>query len=161
MDLGVGDCLLSSRGGVAVAQSLKKGSNTKLEYVRLQYNEIQSHGAKEFLSAVKLGLPALRMIEFNGNKFADDDEVVEEFRSLFLQRRFGGLDELDDMEEVSDEEEGDEGEEESEAEGIGSAAAARDIINKETKEEEEEDVAPEEDKETDDLADMLQKTRIV
>src|SRR5204862_6380752 len=109
----------------------------------------QSNGAKEFLSAVKLGLPALRMIEFNGNKFADDDFVVEEFRSLFLERRFGELDELDDMEEVSDDEEGDM-DEESETEGVGRGAAARDIINKETKEEEEEDVAPEQDKKTDD-----------
>ena len=51
-------------------------------------------------------------------------------------------------------------EEESETEGVGSAAAARDILNKETKEEEEEDVAPEQDEATDELADMLQKTRI-
>ena len=155
-DLGVGDCLLSARGGVVVAEALKRGSNAKLEYIRLQYNEIESKGAKEFHSAVKLGLPALKVIEFNGNKFADDDDVVEEFRFLFLQRGFGELDELDDMEEVSDEEE----EEESETEGVGRGTAARDIINKETKEEEEEDVAPEQDKATDDLADMLQKTRI-
>jgi len=159
-DLGVGDCLLSARGGVVVAETLKKGANVKLEYVRLQYNEIESNGAKEFLSAVKLGLPTLKRIEFNGNKFADDDEVVEEFRSLFLGRRFGELDELDDMEEVSDEEEEEE-DEETEREGVGRAAAARDILNKETKEEEEEDVAPEEDKEADELADMLQKARIV
>lgn len=159
-DLGVGDCLLSARGGVVVAEALKKGSNAKLEYVRLQYNEIESKGAKEFHSAVKLGLPALKMIEFNGNKFADDDEVVEEFRFLFLQRGFGGLDELDDMEEVSDEEDAGDDEEESETEGIGNATVARDILNKETKEEEEEDVSPEQDKATDDLADMLQKTRI-
>ena len=105
-DLGVGDCLLSARGGVVVAEALKKGSNAKLEYIRLQYNEIESKGAKEFYSAVKLGLPALKTIEFNGNKFADDDEVVEEFRFLFLQRGFGELDELDDMEEVSDNEGG-------------------------------------------------------
>jgi Ran GTPase-activating protein 1 len=52
------------------------------------------------LAAVKLGLPALNLIELNGNNFADD-EVVEEFRSLFLKRAFGELDELDDMEEVS------------------------------------------------------------
>jgi Ran GTPase-activating protein 1 len=159
-DLGVGDCLLSSRGGVVVAEALKKGSNAKLEYVRLQYNEIESKGAKEFHSAVKLGLPSLKMIEFNGNKFADDDEVVEEFRFLFLQRGFGELDELDDMEEVSDEEDAGDDEEESETEGIGNATVARDILNKETKEEEEEDVSPEQDKATDDLADMLQKTRI-
>lgn len=157
-DLGVGDCLLSARGGIVVAEALKKGANTKLEFIRLQYNEIESNGAKEFLSAVKLGLPTLKMIEFNGNKFADDDEVVEEFRSLFLGRGFGELDELDDMEEISEDEA--EEEEDSETEGVGRATAARDILNKETKEEEEQDVAPEKDKETDELADMLGKTRI-
>jgi Ran GTPase-activating protein 1 len=159
-DLGVGDCLLSARGGIVVAEALKKGANAKLESVRLQYNEIESKGAQQVLVAVKLGLPALKLIEFNGNKFADDDEVVEEFRSLFLKRGFGELDELDDMEEVSedeDEEEEEEEEEESEA-GVGRAAAARDILNKETKE--EEDVATEEDRSTEELADILARAHI-
>lgn len=159
-DLGVGDCLLSARGGVVVAEALKKGANVKLEFLRLQYNEIESHGAKEFLSAIKLGLPVLKTIEFNGNKFAEDDEVVEQFRLLFLKRGFGELDELDDMEEVSESEEDEEEEEEIEGEGVGRAKAARDILNKETREEEEEDVAPEEDREADELADRLEKARI-
>jgi Ran GTPase-activating protein 1 len=158
-DLGVGDCLLSARGGVVVAESLKAGANAKLEFIRLQYNEIELNGAKEFVTAVKLGLPALKMIELNGNKFAEDDQVVEDFRNVFLERGFGELDELDDMEEFSDDEEEQE-EEDSETEGVGHASAARDILNKETKEEEEEDVAPEADKETDELAEMLEKTRI-
>ena len=156
-DLGAGDCLLSARGGVVVAEALKNALNTKLEVLRLQYNEIESQGAKKFLTAVKLGLPALKIIELNGNKFAEDDEVVEEFRSLFLERGFGELDELDDMEDVSEDEEG---EEEESAEGVGKATAARRIITKETEEEEEEDVAPEEDKDTDELANMLAKARI-
>jgi Ran GTPase-activating protein 1 len=160
-DLGVGDCLLSARGGVVVAEALKKGSNSKLEFVRLQYNEIDIDGAKEFSAAVNLGLPALKMIEFNGNKFAEDDEVVEDFRNIFLKRGFGEIDELDDMEELSDEtEEEEEEEEDSETEGVGRATAARDILNKHTKEEEEEDVAPEADKEADLLADLLAKTTI-
>lgn len=158
-DLGVGDCLLSARGGIVVAEALKKAANTKLEILRLQYNEIESNGAKEFLTAVKLGLPALKMIELNGNKFADDDAVVEEFRSLFLQRGFGEMDELDDMEEVS-EDEGEDEEDESEDEGVGKATAAKDILNKETDQEEGEDVAPQEDKDTDELANMLAKARI-
>jgi Ran GTPase-activating protein 1 len=158
MDLGVGDCLLSARGGIVVAQALKKGGNEKLEFLRLQYNEIDIHGAQEFLSAVELGLPALKMIELNGNKFGEDEDVVEKFRSLFLKRGFGELDELDDMEEVSDDEE--EEDEDSETEGVGKASAARDILNKDSREEEDEDVAPEVDKETDELADMLAKTRI-
>lgn len=160
VDLGVGDCLLSARGGIVVAETLKKAANTKLEHIRLQYNEIDLNGAKEFLTAVKLGVPALKVIEMNGNKFADDDEVVEEFRSLFMQRGFGELDELDDMEELSSDEEEEEKEEESGDEGIGNAHGARDILRKETEEEGEVMVAPEQDKETDELADMLKKTSI-
>ena len=156
-DLGVGDCLLSARGGVVVAEALKRGENEGLQVLRLQYNEIHAVGAKGFLSAVKLGLPNLKMIEMNGINFSEDDEVVEDFRSLFLQRGFGEIDELDDMEEVSDEEEE---EEEEEEEGVGSAEGAIHALNEETKEEEEQDVAPEQDAEADALADLLKKTSI-
>ena len=156
-DLGVGDCLLSSRGGRAVAESLKKGDNTDLEWVRLQYNEIELLGARKFYTAARLGLPKLKMIEFNGNKFAEDDDVVEDFRMLFVQRGFGEMDELDDMEEVSEDEE----ENEEQDEGLGEdAVAAQDIIRKETEEEEDEIVPQEADKETDELADILAKAKI-
>jgi Ran GTPase-activating protein 1 len=161
VDLGVGDCLLSARGGIIVAETLKKASNTKLEHIRLAYNEIDLRGAKQLLTAVKLGIPALKRLELNGNKFAEDDDVVEEFRSLFMERGFGELDELDEMEEMSeDEQEAEENEEESGDEGIGHAHGARDILRKETAAEEEQNVAPEKDKETDELADMLKKTSI-
>lgn len=97
----------------------------------------------------------------NGNKFAEDDDVVEEFRSLFMERAFGELDELDEMEEMSDdEEEAEENEEESGDEGIGHAHGARDILSKETEAEEGQNVAPEKDKEADELADLLKKTSI-
>jgi Ran GTPase-activating protein 1 len=161
VDLGVGDCLLSARGGIVVAETLKKAANTKLEHVRLQYNEIDLNGAKEFLTATKVGIPGLRLLELNGNKFADDDEVVEEFHSLFLQRGYGGLDELDDMEEMSsDEEQEEENEDESRDEGVAHAHGARDILKKETEAEEDMNVAPEKSKETDELADLLKKTTI-
>ena len=160
VDLGVGDCLLSARGSIVVAETLKKASNTKLEHLRLQYNEIDLNGAKEFLTAIKLGIPALKTLEMNGNKFADDDEVVEELRTLFLQRGFGELDELDDMEEMSSDEEEEEENEESGNEGVGHAHGARHILKKETEGEENANVAPEQDKETDELADMLKKTSI-
>jgi len=160
VDLGVGDCLLSARGGIIVAETLKQAANTKLQHLRLQYNEIDLNGAKEFLTAIRLGIPALQTLEMNGNKFADDDEVVEEFRFLFLQRGFGVLDELDDMEEMSSDEEEEEENEESRDEGVGHAHGARDILKKETEGEENANVAPEQDNEADELAEMLRKTSI-
>ena len=163
MDLGIGDCLLSARGGIVLAQALKGGANSNLEYARLQYNEINLHGVKEIFTAVKLGLPKIKLIELNGNKFAEDDDIVEEFRMLFMQRGFGELDELDDMEELSEDEQEEEEEEEEDEDrerGVGHARGARDIIRKETEEEEEEDVAREDNEEADTLADMLEKTHI-
>jgi Ran GTPase-activating protein 1 len=44
-ELGVGDCLLSGRGGIALASALKQGKNTKLEILRLQYNDINAKGS--------------------------------------------------------------------------------------------------------------------
>jgi len=74
-----------------------------------------------------------------------------------MQRGFGQMDELDDMEEASDEEE----EEEEEEEGLGEdAVAAMHVIRKETEEEENENVPLEEDKETDELAERLTRTKI-
>ena len=43
-ELGIGDCLLSGRGGIALAAALKKGANSKLEVLRLQYNDINAKG---------------------------------------------------------------------------------------------------------------------
>jgi Ran GTPase-activating protein 1 len=53
-ELGVGDSLLSAKGGVVVADALKKGANSKLEILRLQYNDITAKGLKGFAEAVSI-----------------------------------------------------------------------------------------------------------
>ncbi|KAF8449767.1 hypothetical protein BGX38DRAFT_1092443 [Terfezia claveryi] len=140
VELGVGDCLLGKKCS-KVAKALSEGKNKGLKVLRLQYNEIDVNGAKEFKHALEKALPVLEKLELNGNKFSEDDEVVLEIKDIFARRGFGGLDELDDMEEDSDEEE----EEEKEVE---------DVVRR-AKEEEEQDVALEKDKAVDDLADLL------
>lgn len=147
IELGVGDCLLGARGGVVLAEALQSGKNKSLKRLKLQYNEIDAKGAKQFKVAVADGLPTLEKIELNGNKFSEDDEVVEALREIFDERGVGEMDSLSDMEEESDEEEEEEDEEDEE----------REKLVKDGKRAEEENVAPEKDKEVDDLADLLSK----
>lgn len=164
-ELGVGDCLLSARGGVMLAEALKKGQNHNLEVLRLQYNEIAADGLKAFAQAVTGdGLPKLRRIELNGNKFSEEDTAVEEIKEVLDERKETagvqskdeddeewGVDELDDMEEEdSDEEEEAADEEDAEEESIIKDA---DLA-------ESEPVAQEKDKEVDELADAMKKTEL-
>lgn len=104
-ELAVGDCLLSGRGGIAVAEALQKGHNKSLKTIRLQYNEINAQGLKAFATAIKLGLPVLELIELNGNKFGEEDESLITLRDLFEERDKGDIDELDNLEEDTDDEE--------------------------------------------------------
>ncbi|KAF4337065.1 ran GTPase activating 1 [Fusarium beomiforme] len=165
-ELGVGDSLLGAKGGVLVADALAKGKNTKLETLRLQYNEITSKGIKAFATAAKDGLPALKRIEINGNILTEDDESIPILQELLEERKekFGGdivnedewgVDELEDLEEPdSDAEEEEEEEEEIEPEH------RADKLIKEAEEAQEEPVIPVKDKEVDELARKLEKTGI-
>ena len=122
-ELGVGDCLLGARGGVLVAEALAKGHNAQLRVLRAQYNDIDAGGVKALLKAAKAGLPSLRRLELNGNKFSEDDDSVAALRALLDDRREDhaktggrgggekqdaakrdewGLDDLSDLEEESD-----------------------------------------------------------
>ncbi|KAF4548968.1 Leucine rich repeat-containing protein 5 [Elsinoe fawcettii] len=157
-ELGVGDCLLSARGGVGVFEALGEGHAEKLEVVRAQYNEVDARAVKALANGLGT-LPKLRKVEVNGNKFAEEDESVEKIRQALEERREEageeedeerwGVDELDDLEEEdSDEEEEDEVEEEEER------------VVKEADRAEDQPVAADKDKEVDDLADKLGKTGI-
>jgi Ran GTPase-activating protein 1 len=163
LELGIGDSLLGNKGGVVFAKSLAKGKNTKLEVLRLQYNEITSQGIKGLASAAKDSLPALKKIELNGNKFSEEDESIIALQELFEERKEAlggevviedewGLDSLSDLEEEDSEEE----EEESDIEP---EKRAEKLI-KEAEEAQEEPVIQVKDTEVDELAKKLQKTSI-
>ncbi|KAF2750780.1 RNI-like protein [Sporormia fimetaria CBS 119925] len=172
-ELGVGDCLLSGRGGVALANALKKGNNKKLEVLRLQYNEINAKGLKGLADAHSQ-LPVLRRVELNGNQFDEEDENIDKLREVLEERKeaadgrgaddedYWGLDDLDDLEDPdTDDEDEDEAAKASDEEDEGvevEEKAARALI--EAQEAEEENVAEEKDKKVDDLADVLAKTNI-
>lgn len=164
-ELGLGDAFLGSRGSIKVFEALAAGRNANVEILRLQFNDITPPGVKALLQAAKDGLPKLRRVELNGNKFEEEDQSVEALAEILSERKddagkdddpddHWGLDELDELEgEDSDEEEGDsEAEEEEEQEEV------RERVLKEADEAEDEKVALEADAEVDDLAKRLEKT---
>ncbi|KAE8145324.1 hypothetical protein BDV25DRAFT_164955 [Aspergillus avenaceus] len=165
-ELGVGDCLLSPRGGVKVAKTLAEAKNQKLETLRLQYNDITAEGVKQFLHATKTALPSLRRIELNGNKFMEEDENAAELREILDGRKeehgkdddpedMWGMDELDELEEDSDEEEEEEEDEEAEEEDEKAEKFVKDNDKAE-----EEKVAQKKDQDVDQLAEALGKTAL-
>lgn len=161
-ELGVGDCLLSSRGGVALGEALAKSNNAKLEVLRLQYNDIDAKGVKALADAAEK-LPKLRRVELNGNKFAEEDVNIERLRETLEGRKeagetpdgvdeeeYWGLDELDELEDDDEDEEDEEADEEDEEESI----------TKQADQAEDEKVAQDKDAKVDELADILGKTEI-
>ncbi|KAL7628173.1 Ran GAP Rna1 [Parahypoxylon ruwenzoriense] len=162
-ELGIGDSLLSAKGGVLLANALSKGRNRKLEILRLQYNDITAIGVKGLASAAKDGLPALRRIELNGNKFSEDDESILLLQELLDARKekhggnivdedSWGVDSLSDLEELDSDEE----EEEEEA----FIEEKADKLIKEAEEAQEEPVVQLKDDEVDALAKKLAQTGI-
>ncbi|KAF2729664.1 RNI-like protein [Polyplosphaeria fusca] len=170
-ELGVGDCLLSRRGGIALASALAKGNNPKLEVLRLQFNEINTKGLTGLANAHPK-LPALRRVELNGNQFDEEDPALETLRDALKAKMEAagiededdenwGLDELDDLEEEESEDEEDEAAKASDEEDEGvevEEKAARQIAA--DQDAEEENVALKKDDKVDDLADVLAKTQI-
>jgi Ran GTPase-activating protein 1 len=177
-ELGVGDCLLSGRGGVALAAALAKGKNKKVQVLRLQFNDINAKGLAGLASASSDALPLLRRVEINGNKFGEEDPSIEKLRDVLDARKdesgehaddddYWGLDDLDELE--SDDEDDDEESDADEKRGEGADAddeegveveekAARQIVQ--DKEAEESNVPQDKDAKVDDLADMMAKTEI-
>ena len=108
LQLGVGDCLLSARGGVMLAEALALGLNPNLHTLRLQYNGIDSKGLSALVSAIRKSLPHITLLELNGNRFADDSDLLEDLRTLFEERGHGELDELDELESEDEDDDEDE-----------------------------------------------------
>ena len=112
-ELGVGDCLLSARGAVMLAEALKAAKNKTLQTLRLQYNEIDAKGVGALCKVAQTeALPAIQRVELNGNKFSEEDENVAALKTLLDERReevapdadeddeTWGVDELDDLEDI-------------------------------------------------------------
>ena len=167
--LGLGDCLLSARGGTLVADALAKGEHEQLTTLRLQYNDIEASGLAKLAHAASSALPALQRVELNGNKFSDEDSSVLDLRSLLESRQQKaaskargeagadeeewGIDSLSDLEEPSDEEDEDEEEDEEKEERAERALKDADAA-------ENEPVAQRNDADVDALAEELGSSQI-
>lgn len=170
LELGIGDSLLGNKGSFALAKSLAKGKNAKLELLRLQYNEIAASGLKRLADAVKDGLPALKKIEINGNKLDEEDESIMALNDLFEARKESlggdvvnedawGLDSLSDLEgDDSDEEE--EEEEDEDEEEIEPEVLAEKMIKEAEEAQEEPVLATKADAEVEELGKKLAQTSI-
>lgn len=168
-ELGISDSLLGSRGARQVVELLGEGRNKGLEVLRLQYNDIDARGVKALLEAARMGLPKLRRVELNGNKFSEDDGSVEGLRVLLDERKGEveknieakewGLDELDELESEDEDEEA-EGSEDEEAEEEEEMEERREGVLKDADREEESKVSQRKDDDVDELADALKKTEL-
>ncbi|KAK6380327.1 Ran GAP Rna1 [Exophiala oligosperma] len=161
-ELGVGDSLLGGRGAVRVFESLASGGNGGVEILRLQYNDINPAGVKALVQAAKDGLPKLRRVELNGNKFDEEDPSIEALSELLSERKdehgkdddpdeHWGLDELDELEGEDSDEEEEEHEEEEEADEVRAKLVELD------EQAEEAPVAERKDADVDELASKLEK----
>lgn len=161
--LNLNDCYLSSRGFIMVAESMRAGKNSKLETMKLTYGNLNADGVK-MIGDIAQFLPALKRVELNGNKFSEEDIGIDQLKEVLDQRRekagadkddeTWGLDELDELD--SDEEE-DDGSENSEDED---EDEEHEEVLKRADEAEGANVAQDESKDVDKLADLLGKTGI-
>lgn len=169
VELAVGDCLLSARGGIVLGEALAHGKNAAIEILRLQYNEIDARGVKALVSAAEstTALPRLRRVELNGNKFSEEDPNIEKLSELLSARKEAkaaeypgvdeddedawGVDELDELEEEDSDDEDEEEEVEDEEE---------EKVVKDAEKAENEPVGQVKDGEVDELAAALGKTEL-
>ena len=176
-ELGVGDCLLSSRGVVVLAEALNKGSNPKLKTLRLQYNEMDAKGLKAFTDAATNAMPDLQRVELNGNAFGEEDSNLETLRELLLDRmRLAGVDDdhdqfdqwgLDSLSDLEDEDDDDDDNDTDMDDADGDDHILNDEeekraekMLKDADEAENENVPLEVDRSVDALADILVQTRL-
>jgi Ran GTPase-activating protein 1 len=153
---------------------LAKGANTKIEVLRLQFNDIDAKGVAAITEAAssKTALPRLRRVELNGNKFAEEDPNIEKLQEILSKRKeeeaesysgvdeddedAWGVDELDELDDDDEDEEDDEAEDEEDEE----VAAKEEKVVKDADAAENTTVSEKQDKDVDDLADALGKTQL-
>lgn len=164
-ELGVGDDLLGARGAIKLFEELAKGQNKGIEVLRLQYNDITAAGVKALLQAARDGLPQLRRVELNGNKFEEEDPSVSDLAELLSERKeevgkeddpeeHWGLDELDELE-------GEDSDDEEEVEADDEEEDVREQVLKQADQEEDAKVTLKKDQEVDELAEAMQKTDMI
>jgi len=139
--LNLSDCHLVDEGNAsAVVETLAVGSNTKLQLLQLQNNNLDSQSFSYLAEGITVHLPALKKLELQWNEMEEEDESIISLRAA-LKRR-GGTVVVDDEEE---EEDGDEEEKEETAPIASDETSAKKSTI---------------DEEADDLAELMNKVSI-
>ena len=154
--LNLSDCLLRPKGGVSLMTTLASGSNPLLRSLKLQSNELDHRAIALLATTITTHLEHLVDLELNGNRGEPDDDCYEQVRAALLARGHeDALDELDELEEAEDDDEDDEDEDAAEEE----EEEESEVVKKDD-EEEAKEPARNEEKESDELADLLGKVHI-
>lgn len=144
--LNLSECLLGGRAGIALAISLNRGLNPRLQTLKLQLGELDHRSLSILAKAIHDHLSELTTLEINANRADPEDECIQDIKTaLAVHGHEDALDELDEMEEYEEEEESEEEDKEAEEE-----------------EEEEEGKEPlvKEEEEDDDLAALMGKVSL-
>lgn len=145
--LNLAECLLGAKAGIALTLALSNGSNPKLQSLNLQLGELDHRSLSILAKAVHDHGSEITMLDINTNRADPEDQCIVDIKeALAAHGHEDALQELDDMEEYDEEEESEE--EEKGAEG-----------DEEELEEKKEPLVKDE-KESEDLSKLLDKTTL-
>ncbi|CAO1616607.1 unnamed protein product [Sympodiomycopsis kandeliae] len=115
--LNLSDMLLKPKGGQLVLGAIAKGTNTNLETLQIQYDDIDRKGLALLGPAISRHLSKLTKLEINGNWADEDDDCINDIKkALEAHGNEDALDELDEMDPEGEESEAEEDEEEEKGE---------------------------------------------
>lgn len=102
-ELNISDCLLKSKGGLALGTVFVQGVNPNLQVLKLAYGEFDSKTIDLIAKAIKECWPHLRILELNGNVADPEDECIQNVKdALEGHGQEDALDDLDDMMDPAD-----------------------------------------------------------
>ncbi|KAI5121158.1 hypothetical protein M0805_007155 [Coniferiporia weirii] len=144
--LNLSECLLGGRAGIALTSALSRGSNPKLETLKLELGELDNRSLSILAEAIRDHGAELTTLEINANRADPEEKCIEDIKAALEKHGHeDALGELDEMEEYEEEEESEEEEKDAEEE--------------EEVEENKESVVKD-NQEADDLADLMAKVSI-
>ncbi|KZV98974.1 RNI-like protein [Exidia glandulosa HHB12029] len=152
--LNLSDCILGRRESIALALALGKGTNKKIQVLKMQYDELDHRALSLLAKAIHDHLSELTTLEINGNIANAEDECIQNIKdALEAHGHADALDELDDMEEAEDDDD---------EEGVDSAQEDDDDEEKKEKEQKSAGnlVAQKAVDAADELADLIGKVSI-
>lgn len=105
-ELNLSDSLLKPQRSLVLVKHLHEGGVMEhLHTLKLQYKESERDALERSVHVITKKLPNLKVLDLYGNRFEEDSEDVEALTTLFEDKGFGVLNELDDLEGIDSDEE--------------------------------------------------------